>query len=376
MEQLLKEIREEMLHMFDHLHTHPELSWKEYNTTTYLKELLENAGARVQIFSDCTGVIAEIGEGSPVVALRADIDALWQEVDGENRANHSCGHDAHMTMVYGAFLLLKKLHIGKGTVRFIFQPAEEKGNGALKMVEKKVADDIDYLYGVHLRPIQDMENGKAAPAMFHGASRFLLGKVSGEDMHGARPHLGANAIEVGATFVQMLNQIQINPLIPHSAKVTSFQAGGESFNIIPGSAVFSIDLRAQTNEGMEELQQKVEAAGRTLSSFYNVGVSVDIVSSIVAAQVNPEAEAIMRDAIVDVLGPDKLLDSVTTTGGDDFHFYTVKRPSIKATMLALGCDLSPGLHHPNMTFDKEAIFSGIGILTRVVLRTFEQNPRD
>ena len=81
-------------------------------------------------------MIAEIGSGNPVIAISADMDALWQEVNGEFKANHSCGHDAHMTIVMGLILQLKNMRWKSGTVRFIFQPAEEKGNGALKMVER------------------------------------------------------------------------------------------------------------------------------------------------------------------------------------------------------------------------------------------------
>jgi amidohydrolase len=84
-----------------------------------------------------------------------------------------------------------------GTLRCIFQPAEEKGNGALKMVEKGIVDDVDYLFGVHLRPKEELELGFAAPSIRHGAAIFLEGKIIGEDTHGARPHLGVNAIEVG-----------------------------------------------------------------------------------------------------------------------------------------------------------------------------------
>ena len=94
--------------IFQHLHENPEVSWKEYNTTAYIAKFLEGEGISYKTFDDCPGVIAEMGSGEPVVAVRGDMDALWQEVDGEFKANHSCGHDAHMTIVMGLILQLKQ----------------------------------------------------------------------------------------------------------------------------------------------------------------------------------------------------------------------------------------------------------------------------
>ncbi|MCY8981791.1 amidohydrolase, partial [Bacillus halotolerans] len=142
MQKLSEEMKQTVMDIFEHLHANPEVSWKEYETTEFLKQKLEDAGCRTRTFSDCTGVVGEIGSGSPVVAVRADIDALWQEVNGTFRANHSCGHDSHMTMALGTLMLLKKQpQLPSGTIRFIFQPAEEKGGGALKMIEEGVLDD-------------------------------------------------------------------------------------------------------------------------------------------------------------------------------------------------------------------------------------------
>ncbi|MEH6974242.1 amidohydrolase, partial [Bacillus sp. JJ675] len=238
---LTDSIKQKMISIFEHLHNHPEVSWKEYETTAFLKKQLEENRCRTQTFADCTGVIGEIGEGSPVVAVRADIDALWQEVDGTFQANHSCGHDSHMTMALGTLMTLKEqTELPKGTIRFIFQPAEEKGGGALKMIEKGILDDVDYLYGVHVRPVQETLNGRCAPAILHGASCHIEGTVIGEEAHGARPHLGKNSIEIAATLVHKLAHIHIDPMTLHTVKMTKLQAGGESSNIIPGKASFSL----------------------------------------------------------------------------------------------------------------------------------------
>lgn len=158
-----------------------------------------------------TGLIAEIGSGEKAIGVRTDIDALWQEVDGVMQANHSCGHDAHMTMAIGTLLVLHRLNAQKkGRVKFLFQPAEEKGTGALKFIEEGLIDDLNYLYGVHVRPIQELRDGQCSPAIMHGAGRFVTGEIIGEDAHGARPHLGQSAIEIGAAIVQELNRVKLD----------------------------------------------------------------------------------------------------------------------------------------------------------------------
>lgn len=320
-----------------------------------------------------TGLIAEIGSGEKAIGVRTDIDALWQEVDGVMQANHSCGHDAHMTMAIGTLLVLHRLNAQKkGRVKFLFQPAEEKGTGALKFIEEGLIDDLNYLYGVHVRPIQELRDGQCSPAIMHGAGRFVTGEIIGEDAHGARPHLGQSAIEIGAAIVQELNRVKLDPMVPHSVKMTKFQAGGDSSNIIPGKAHFSLDLRAQTNEVMQQLATKVEAIFAHISSLHEVEIHYKTTADIAAAQVDTDAVQLMGQAIVETIGKEKMVPPIITSGGEDFHFYTLKRPELKATMLGLGCGLTPGLHHPEMNFNHEAIFTGIEILVKTVLNTLEK----
>ena len=298
------------------------------------------------------------------------MDALWQEVDGKFQANHSCGHDAHMTIGLGVFLKLIEADLpSKGTFKFIFQPGEEKGTGALSLIEKGVIDDVDFLYGMHLRPIEELRNGQFAPAIEHGAAKFIEGSILGEDAHGARPHLNVNAIQVGMELFEHMNHIQINPNIPHSAKLTSFQAGGKSPNIIPGNATFSIDLRAQKNDVLNQLSKKIEDIALMLEKYHHIKLPLKVSAHVAAAQTNAEAIAYMGNVISQQMGNKQLIPPITTTGGDDFHFYTIKRPELKATMLAIGCDLQPGLHHPYMTYNHEIIPSAIDILSDVMIQT-------
>ncbi|WP_438315803.1 M20 peptidase aminoacylase family protein [Sporosarcina sp. FA9] len=373
MKSAIEEVRAVVEDVFEHLHENPEVSFKEFETTNYLQDLMEKEGFDVTTFDDLTGLVVNVGSGDKCVGIRADIDALWQEVDGVYQANHSCGHDAHMTMAVGVMLVLKKLGYPKvGRLKAIFQPAEEKGKGALAFVEKGVVDDVDYLYGVHLRPIQEIGHGYSSPAIMHGSAKMIAGKITGTDTHGARPHLGDNAIEVGSLLVQALKAIHLDPMVPHSVKMTMFQAGGESANIIPGNAVFSLDLRAQTNAVMIELMNKVKKVIRSVAAMTGVEIDYEIGSEIAAAEVDDGAVGMMAQAITETVGAEYLTKPIVTPGGEDFHYYTLKRRSVKATMLGLGCDLSPGLHHPKMTFNKESLLTGIEILARAVILSFDR----
>lgn len=376
MEAEMEQLKQTIMTIFNHLHAHPEVSWEEHETTNYLKKLLEQYGFSPKLFPDCTGLVVEIGQGPTTVALRTDIDALWQEVDGVFKANHSCGHDAHMAMTIGVLLLLKKLNYQpNGKLKVIFQPAEEKGAGALKLIELGIIDDIDYLYGVHLRPIQELPHGKAAPALIHGAAQFIAGEIIGEDAHGARPHLGDNAIEIGAALVNELSRIHVDPMVPSSVKMTKFHAGGDAGNIIPGNASFSIDVRAQTNEAMDFLRKRINRVCESIAHLYGVDIQLETKAAIAAAKVNEAAQELLEKAIIDTIGKENTTKPIVTSGGEDFHFYTLKRPEVKATMLGLGCDLQPGLHHPNMTFNHEALFNGIQILAKTIMLTFNQLER-
>jgi len=372
MDTVFTALRPRLMEIFEHLHSHPEISWQEFETHRYIKNLVERAGCRVRELPGGPGLIADLGEGAARVAVRGDMDALWQEVDGSFCANHSCGHDAHMTMALGAMYGLLEAGLPpRGAVRFIFQPAEEKNEGATRMAEWGALDGISHLYGVHLRPIQDLPGDCAAPAIVHGSCRQMQGAIHGEDAHAARPHLTANAIEGAAALIHLLYGIHIDPLVPHSIKMTMLQAGGSSGNIIPGSACFTLDLRAQTLAAMTALERQARAAAVALSARYGCRIDLETHGASQPALVHPEAEAFMARAIEAVMGAQKLRPPVVTSGGDDFHCYTLFKPELKATMLALGCDLKPGLHHPRMTFDREALLTGAAILTQAVLLTLD-----
>lgn len=368
-------IQSKVLETFTHIHNNGEVSWNEVKTTNYIKKILEENNCKVTTFDNATGVVGTYGNfktNLPVVAIRADIDALWQKVNGKYQANHSCGHDAHTAMVLGVLWKLNQITSiqNQVAVKFIFQPAEEVGEGALKMVENKIIDNVDYLFGIHLRPEEETKDGYATPVIVHGATKTIRFNIIGEDAHGARPHLNKNAIELGAELITLINNIHLDPRVPHSAKITRFNSGGENANIIPGEASFSMDLRAQNNETMDLLVDKVHHILKQITSMHNVKLEITKTSGIPAAEVNHEAINKTSKAISRVLGEDKVTKHLVTPGGDDFHYYTIKKPDLKATMIGLGCNLKPGLHHPNMTFNHESLMNGVNILFESILEVY------
>lgn len=365
------QIEQQIKKWFSHFHAHPEISWNEVKTTAKIASILDELDVSYQTFRDVTGLVAEIGSGSEVVAVRADIDALWQEVDGVYQANHSCGHDANISMVLGALLYLQG-HLVHKRIRFIFQPAEEKGNGSMAMMERGAVDDVTYLFGIHLRPVEELPFGKVTPSIHHGAGIFCEGKIVGGDAHGARPHQGKNAIDVLVAIHQFIKSIYESPFEPYSVKLTNMHAGGESLNIIPGTATFAIDVRAQTNEVLARLQEKVSAGVTNIGTLFEVDMSCKWSDYTPAAEVSEDAASLAHAAIREVVGHEHTAPAVITSGSDDFHFYTIKYPSIKATMIGVGANLSPGLHHPKMSFDRDALDIGARVLAATVLQVASQ----
>lgn len=347
---------------FQHFHENPEVSWKEFSTTQKISEILADLGVKHHTFEDVTGVIAEVGEGKDVIAVRADIDALWQEVDGKMRGNHSCGHDANMTMVLGALIGLMNEPLNK-RIRFIFQPAEETGGGSISMIERGALEDVTHLFGVHLRPIEELPLGQVAPAIYHGAAAFLEGSIKGEDAHGARPHQGKNALDVIFAIQQALQTLHIDPFKIYSAKLTKVVADGGSVNIIPGNATFSMDVRAQENKVLQQVQQKIETRFEQIATNHDVNIKWEWLDITPGAEVGEQALDIARQGIIEAVGMDSLAAPVVTPGSDDFHFYTIHKPELQAAMIAVGANLAPGLHHPKMTFDESALYIGADVLT-------------
>ncbi|MEG0820316.1 MAG: amidohydrolase [Burkholderiaceae bacterium] len=353
---------------FETLHATPELGFAEFKTSAWLAERIQAAGFDVTSGIAGTGIVATLRGAAPgpVVAVRADMDALPHTVDGEKIKVHSCGHDANCTMVLTMAQEIAKAGLARGTLKVIFQPAEETLFGSMKMIEAGVIDDVDVLLGIHLRPEQEARLGQATPALCHGGSAMMKARISGKVAHGARPHLGINAINAAAAAVQAVNAVVANPAEPWSCKVTQLRAGGEVINMIPETAEMALDIRAARNETMASILKQVENAIRCGAGTVGATVEFEMLGDVPGADYSDEITEVAREAICEVLGEAGLLAPIVTPGADDFHRYKIAKPSLKAGFVGLGANLTPGLHDPKMSFDRAALADGTKILVAMV----------
>ena len=349
---------------YDALHAMPEVGFTEFKTAAWLAEKVKAAGFVVTTGVGGTGIVAVLKgkEPGPVVALRADMDALSHTVNGQEVCVHSCGHDAHCSMVLTAAEEIGKTGINRGTLKIFFQPAEEKLFGATRMIEAGVLEDVEVLIGIHLRPIQEAKTGQATPALYHGSSYIMEATINGRTAHGARPHLGINAIDAAAAAINAVNAININPVVPWSCKVTRLQAGGATLNAIPEKAELALDLRAQQNDAMKTLIERAENAIKAGAATVGATAETSVKGGVPGAEYHPEIIELAREAICAVLGEQGLLDPIITPGGEDFHNFVKAKPSLKTGYVGLGCNLTPGLHDPTMSFDRSAMIHGANIL--------------
>lgn len=356
--------------MYQTLHQMPELGLKEEKTSAFLAEALKRAGYEVQARVGGTGVVGTLrGEKpGPVLALRADMDALKHLIEGQECAIHSCGHDAHSAMVLCTAEQVAQHRLASGTLKILFQPAEEILVGALGLLDAGALDDVDTIVGIHLRPQQEARKGQATPALCHGASSRIETILKGLTAHGGRPHLGINVIDAAAAVVNAINAIRMNPVVPSSIKVTKLQAGGGAVNTIPDRAEMAMDVRAQDNQVMQELLRKAEAAIGHAAASVGAEAVTKVRPGLPAAEYTPEIVELAAEAIVAVLGKGGLLPPLLTPGAEDFHFYKQRKPALQAGYIGLGCDLTPGLHHPEMKFDVSALGDGVSILQYIVER--------
>lgn len=366
LKEFIEAHKQEIMSTWEDLHKIPELGREEVKTSAYLKDVLAKHGIAAQAITP-TGFIAEVDSGKPgiTVGLRADMDALpYKDEQGKPYCVHACGHDAHMTMGLWTLIALKELGLVKsGKVRGLFQPSEEKDNGAMDMVEGGAAKGLDELYGVHIRPIQELRYGQACPALLHGARYEAKITVHGKESHGARPHLGANAIDAAALIIMAINAIWLNPVESWSCKAVKITGGSLATNIIPNEAEIILDIRCGTNPLVDELLSRLDTAVKGAAASVGCTAEFTTTSGGPAADYDAGCVEELRKAIVAVIGEENTRGPIVTSGSDDFHFYRYELPSLKTAFLALGTDAAPGLHDPKMTFNHDAMYTGIEILT-------------
>lgn len=354
--------------MYDTLHAIPEKGFQEFQTSALMAEKLREFGYQVtDHIGGRTGVtgVMDSGAPGPVLGLRADMDALEYVIDGETVTRHTCGHDAHCAMLITAAKVIAEKGIKRGRLVVIFQPAEEKLYGALSMLDAGALDGIEELVGMHVRPVDDTCLGKATPDMWHSASSIMTVKIKGVSAHGARPHLGVNAVDVVHSIIGAVNSIRENPSVPHSAKVTNVSVGGDTYNAIPDEAFLAMDIRSQTNEVMSDMINKIKKILEGVTKAYSADYEILSLGGVPAAEYDSEMIEAAERAIQAILGKEGSIGTLYNPGGEDFHFMT-QRLKCKSTYIGLGADAAPGLHHRDMHLNKEALILGVRLWIHLV----------
>lgn len=378
--ELVQKHKEQIVGIRRELHQIPEPAYTEKKTSARVADHLKAAGLDVQTGIAKFGVVGLLRteRPGPTLMIRADMDALpVTEQTGlpfsstHPAAMHACGHDAHMAMVLGAaFVLSKTKDKLKGSIKFIFQPAEEGPGGAKPMIEEGVMENpkVDYAVGCHLWPAspEGTIGVKAGPIMA-AMNRFDI-RIIGSEGHGAMPHLCVDALEVGTQVVNALQRIvsrHMNPLKPTVVSVGAFHAG-KAFNIIPGEAelcgttrTFDLEIWNSWESRIRKILQGVcDSMGARFELKFDFGYPPTINDPFMADLVRRCAE--------EVAGPDKVLEPEPTMGGEDMSYY-LQRAKGCFFFLGVGRPGCAPLHNARFDFNEDVLLLGVETYCRIAL---------
>jgi amidohydrolase len=375
-------MRDELVERRRDLHRHPELAFQEFRTSGIVAEELNKLGLEVQTGIGQTGVIAilEGDKDGPTILVRADMDALPIEeanqmdyISSENGKMHACGHDGHVTIGLGVAKLLSQ-HRDKiaGRVKFVFQPAEEIGQGANAMIADGALDNpkADVALGLHLWPTEAVGtiNMQAGPVMA-GAAMFEI-NITGKGGHGAMPHQTIDPVVCAAQMTMAFQTIisrNANPLDAAVLSVTQLIAG-TARNIIPDTAMLTGTIRTYTDEMMQLILERMETIAKHTAAAMNCEAEITIRGNGRAVVNNEDVVSHTRRAF----------EKVGKTDDDFFYERSMASEDVSAFLNAipgmfffLGSgnedgDKSYALHHPNFDIDEDVLPEGVALLSAAI----------
>ncbi|MER1993509.1 MAG: amidohydrolase [Eubacteriales bacterium] len=367
-----------LIEAFKWLHQHPELAMEERQTTEFVRGILSENGVRLLETGLETGLIAALGTGKgPVVALRADMDALpIQEATGLPYASvcpgvmHACGHDFHTACMLGAALLLKEREDTlPGMVKVIFQPAEEVNHGAALMVSTGLLDDVRLFLAGHTYPwypagVLGIRPGPAMAA----ADRFIV-SIKGKGCHAAHPERGNDPIPAMAAMITAFQTIisrRTDPCDSAVLSVTRAEAGN-TWNVIPETAVMEGTVRAMTAAVRDDIHRRMERMAADIAGAYGCEAAVEYERG--PDPVVNDAEACERAAAAARQLGMRVETNPPTMIAEDFSEYLRLAPGV---MFRVGTGGSCDNHHPSFTADPSVLYPAARFFATLAVKELER----
>ena len=397
--KLSNDIEGKVIEWRRHIHENPELSNREFNTAKYIAKHLRSLGIEVQEGVAKTGVVGLLKGDFPgkVVALRADMDALpvterndlsfkslvMSEYNGKKTGvMHACGHDTHVAILMGAAEVLSKMKSKiKGTVKFIFQPAEEgapKGEegGAELMVKENVLKnpDVDAIFGLHINSATDVGSIKYKSGGIMAAAQTFEINIKGKQAHGSRPWTSVDPILTAASIIQGLQTIisRETELTKEGAVITVgvINAGIRS-NIIPETAKLIGTIRTLDYDMQKFINKRMQEMVPTIAKVHRAEATIEISKGLPITYNHIELTEKMLPTLQRIAGIEKVVNISAITGAEDFSFYQQKIPGLYFFLGGKSLDIKPedasGHHTPDFVIDESGFVLGIKTMTALTL---------
>jgi len=376
---LARQYAPEAIEFRRHLHTYPELSYKEFKTSAFVQEKLGSFGIPFQVKA-ATGVVGLIEGKNPekrVIALRADMDAL--PIKEENQVPyksvnegvmHACGHDAHTSILLGAAKILNELKSEwEGSIKIIFQPGEEKNpGGASLLIREGVLHDPQpqAIFGLHVHP--GLEIGKysfrGGPSMASADEIYIT--VRGKGGHAATPHLTVDTILVASHIVVALQQVisrNRNPFSPSVLSISSFQ-GGYTTNVIPSEVKLMGTFRSMDESWRFQAHKLITQVAKGVAQ--GMGAEIDVLIEVGYPIVNNDLKLypLARARAEEFAGKENVQETEIRMGSEDFGYYTQEIPGCFYRIGVMNAEkgIVSGVHTPTFNIDESAIEKGMGMM--------------
>lgn len=399
----IENIEQQVIDWRRYFHENPELSNREFNTAKKIEEHLRSLGMEVQTGIAKTGVVGILKGDQPgkVVGLRADIDGLPVTerndlpfrskvkstfLDTETGVMHACGHDTHIAILMGvAEVLSKNKDKIKGTIKFIFQPAEEgpppgEEGGAKLMIKEGVLKnpDVNVIFGLHINSATPVGTIKYKSGGTMAAVERFVVNVKGKQTHGSAPWTGVDPILISAKIIDGFQTIisRESPLVDEAAVITVGKiTSGVRFNIIPESAELIGTVRTLDPKMRELIMRRMNEMARDIARAYGGEASIEWQNNTVVTYNDPALTAQMLPTLQHVAGEENVKIMKATTGGEDFSYFQEIVPGFYFFLGGMTPgNTTPYPHHtPDFQIDESGLLLGVKAMTQLPLDYLNAN---